>query len=134
MSSGEERPGDALRREILGDEHANEAERDGTGFGEAFKDLATRYAWEEIWSRPGLDRRTRSAATIATLIALDRPVELALHVRGGLRNGLTVDEIEELMLQSAVYCGMPAARAAFRAAKPVIDACNEEEARDGGSD
>ncbi|MCW2984328.1 MAG: hypothetical protein JWR63_1898 [Conexibacter sp.] len=114
-------PGERLRREILGDEHADEV-RDAQGFGSAFGDLATRYAWAEVWARPGLDRRTRSAATIASLVALDRPVELALHVQGGLRNGLTVTEIEELLLQSAVYCGMPAARAGFRAAQPVIDA------------
>jgi 3-oxoadipate enol-lactonase/4-carboxymuconolactone decarboxylase len=80
----------------------------------------TRYAWGEIWTRPGLDRRIRSCITIAMSVALDRPDELALHLRGALRNGVTRDEIREVLLQTAVYCGLPAANAAFRVAQEVL--------------
>ena len=85
-----------------------------------FQDLITRYAWGEIWSRPGLDRRTRSCITVAMTVALNRPEELKLHLRGALRNGVTVDELREVLLQTAVYCGIPAANAAFRVAEDVF--------------
>jgi 4-carboxymuconolactone decarboxylase len=110
-----------VRREVLGDEHVDRANERKTAFTEEFQDLITRYAWGEIWTRPGLDRRTRSAITLTALIALGRDEELALHVRGALRNGLTPDEIKEVMLHAAIYCGVPAANSAFAIAQRVLD-------------
>ena len=110
-----------VRREVLGDEHVDRAVVRTTPFTEDFQDLITRYAWGEIWSRPGLDRRTRSAITLTALVALGREHELELHVRAALRNGLTPDEIAEVLLQCAVYCGVPAANGAFAIAQRVID-------------
>ncbi|PWU23786.1 MAG: 4-carboxymuconolactone decarboxylase [Candidatus Rokuibacteriota bacterium] len=110
-----------VRREVLGDEHVDEAIARTTPFTAEFQDLITRYAWGEIWSRPGLDRRTRSCMTLTALIALGRHGELAMHVRAALRNGLTSDEIKEVILQSAVYCGVPAANSAFAIAQEVLD-------------
>jgi 3-oxoadipate enol-lactonase/4-carboxymuconolactone decarboxylase len=91
-----------------------------TAFTEDFQDLITRYAWGEIWTRPGLDRRMRSAMTITALVARGHMEELALHVRAALRNGLTPDEIAEVLLHSAIYCGVPAANAAFKVAQSVL--------------
>ena len=108
------------RREVLGDEHVDRAVKRTTEFTADFQDLITRYAWGEIWSRPGLDRRMRSAITLTALIALGRHEELELHVRAALRNGLTEDEIEEVLLQSAIYCGVPAANSAFAIAQRVL--------------
>jgi len=108
------------RREVLGDEHVDRAIERTTSFTADFQDLITRYAWGEIWSRPGLDRRMRSAITLTALIALGRHEELELHVRAALRNGLTEDEIEEVLLQSAIYCGVPAANSAFAIAQRVL--------------
>jgi 4-carboxymuconolactone decarboxylase len=88
---------------------------------EEFQDLLTRYAWGEIWTRPGLDRRTRSCITVAMLVALNREEELVLHLRGALNNGVTKDEIKEVLLQSAIYCGIPAANTAFRVAAKVFE-------------
>ena len=102
-----------IRREVLGDEHVD---RSTAGRGEHlrdFQELITRYAWGEIWSRPGLDRKTRSCITLTALVALGRFDELALHIRGARRNGLTDGEIEEVLLQCAVYLGVPAANSAF---------------------
>ena len=113
--------GMAVRREVLGDLHVDRAEARRTVLTSDFQDLLTSYAWGEIWTRPGLDRRARSCITIAMLVALNRPEELALHIRGALRNGVTVDELREVLLQCAVYCGMPAANAAFRIAQEVLD-------------
>jgi 4-carboxymuconolactone decarboxylase len=110
-----------IRREVLGDEHVDAAIARATEFTADFQDLITRYAWGEIWARPGLDRKTRSAITLTALIALGRDEELALHVRAALRNGLTPDEIKEVLLQSAIYCGVPAANAAFAVAQRVLD-------------
>ena len=110
-----------VRREVLGDEHVDRAVERTTEFSADFQDLITRYAWGEIWARPGLDRRTRSAITIAMLVALGRHEELALHVRAALRNGLTREEIEEVLLQTAVYCGVPAANSAFAVAQRVLE-------------
>jgi 3-oxoadipate enol-lactonase / 4-carboxymuconolactone decarboxylase len=105
--------GMGIRREVLGDEHVDEAIAATTEDTAAFQDLITRYAWGEIWGRPGLDRRTRSAITLMALVALNRERELAMHIRAALRNGLTRAEIAEVLLHSAVYCGVPAANGAF---------------------
>jgi 4-carboxymuconolactone decarboxylase len=110
-----------VRREVLGDAHVDAAIEGTTPFTADFQALITRYAWGEIWARPGLDRKTRSCITLATLIALGRDHELAMHVRAALRNGLTTDEIKEVLLQSAVYCGVPAANSAFAIAQRVLD-------------
>jgi 3-oxoadipate enol-lactonase/4-carboxymuconolactone decarboxylase len=109
-----------VRREVLGDDHVDRAIEHTTAFSSDFQDLITRYAWGEIWSRPGLDRRTRSCITLAMLVALDRIEELELHVAAALRNGVTEDEVKEVLLHSAVYCGFPAANAAFAAAQRVL--------------
>jgi 4-carboxymuconolactone decarboxylase len=108
------------RREVLGDEHVDRAIGGTTPFTADFQDLVTRYAWGEIWSRPGLDRRTRSAITLTALVALNHHHELAMHVRAALRNGMTPDEIEEVLLQTAIYCGVPAANRAFAIAQEVL--------------
>ena len=113
--------GIGVRREVLGDEHVDAANERTTEFTADFQDLITRYAWGEIWARPGLDRRTRSAITLTALIALNHHEELAMHVRAARRNGLTPDEIKEVLLQSAVYCGVPAANRAFAIAQQVLD-------------
>ena len=109
-----------VRREVLGDEHVDRSISATTPLTAEFQDLLTRYAWGEIWARPGLDRRTRSCMTIAMLVALHQEQELALHLRAGLRNGLTRDEIKEVLLHAAVYCGIPAANSAFRIASEVL--------------
>ena len=113
--------GMTTRREVLGDEHVDRAVAGTTPFTADFQDLITRYAWGEIWSRPGLDRRTRSCITITALVATGREHELAMHVRAALRNGLTPDEIKEVLLQCAVYCGVPAANGAFAIAQRVLE-------------
>jgi 4-carboxymuconolactone decarboxylase len=113
--------GMGIRREVLGDEHVDGAVERTTELTADFQDLITRYAWGEIWARPGLDRRTRSCMTLIALVALNRMDELALHVRAALRNGLTPDEIKEVLLHSAVYCGVPAANSAFEIAQRVLD-------------
>jgi 4-carboxymuconolactone decarboxylase len=109
------------RREVLGDDHVDAAIGGATEFTADFQDLITRYAWGEIWARPGLDRRTRSCITLTALVALGREHELPMHVRGALRNGLSPDEIKEVLLQCAVYCGVPAANSAFAIAKGVLE-------------
>jgi 4-carboxymuconolactone decarboxylase len=119
MSSHDE--GMKVRREVLGDEHVDRAVEGTTGFTAEFQDLITRYAWGEIWSRPGLDRRTRSCITLVALVALGRHEELAVHVRAARRNGLTEDEIKEVLLHSAIYCGVPAANSAFAIAQRVLE-------------
>jgi 4-carboxymuconolactone decarboxylase len=110
-----------VRREVLGDEHVDSAARRTTDFTTDFQDLITRYAWGEIWTRPGLDRRTRSCMTLIALVALNRMDELGMHVRAARRNGLTKEEIKEVLLHSAIYCGVPAANAAFAVAQQVLD-------------
>ena len=110
-----------VRREVLGDAHVDAAIEKTTEFTADFQDLITRYAWGEIWARPGLDRKTRSAITLTALVALNHHEELAMHVRAALRNGLTPDEIKEVLLQSAIYCGVPAANRAFAVAQAVLD-------------
>jgi 4-carboxymuconolactone decarboxylase len=116
-----------VRREVLGDAHVDEAAARETGFTADFQDLITRYAWGEIWARPGLDRRMRSAITLTALIAAGRMDELPMHVRAALRNGLNEDEIKEVLLQTAVYCGVPAANTAFAVAARVLEEEEEEE-------
>jgi 4-carboxymuconolactone decarboxylase len=110
-----------VRREVLGDEHVDDATARTTEFTEDFQDLITRYAWGEIWTRPGLDRRTRSAITLTALIARGHFEELAMHIRAARRNGLSDDEIKEVLLQSAIYCGVPAANHAFAVASRVLE-------------
>ena len=109
------------RREVLGDAWVDRAVAGTTPFTADFQDYITRYAWGEIWARPGLDRKTRSCITLTALVALGRDHELELHVRAALRNGLTPDEIKEVLLQTAVYCGVPAANSAFAIAQRVLD-------------
>ena len=109
-----------IRREVLGDAYVDRAQSTATPLTKEFQDLITRYAWGEIWARPGLDRKTRSCITVAITVALNRPDELALHLRGALRNGVTVAEIREVLLQTVVYCGIPAAHTAFRVAQEVL--------------
>ena len=109
-----------VRREVLGDEYVDASVERTTPFTTDFQDLITRYAWGEIWARPGLDRKTRSCITLTALMAQGQLEELALHVRGALRNGLTEDEIKEVFLQGAIYCGVPAANAAFAVAQRVL--------------
>ena len=110
-----------VRRAVLGDAHVDRAIERTTSFTEGFQELITRYAWGEVWSRPGLDRRARSMITLAALVATGREHELEMHVRAALRNGLTPDEIGEVLLHCAVYCGVPAANGAFAIAQRVID-------------
>jgi 4-carboxymuconolactone decarboxylase len=109
-----------VRREVLGDEHVDGAIDKTTEFTEDFQDLITRYAWGEIWTRPGLDRRMRSAITLTALIARGHFKELPMHLRAARRNGLSDDEIKEVLLQSAIYCGVPAANHAFAIASEVL--------------
>jgi 4-carboxymuconolactone decarboxylase len=108
------------RRQVLGAEHVDRAEANTTDFNAPFQDLITRYAWGEIWERPGLPRHTRSLLTIAMLIALNREGELRLHLRAAKNNGVTRDELREVLLQSAIYCGVPAANAAFHLAEAIF--------------
>ena len=115
-----------IRRRVLGDEHVDRAGERTTAFTADFQDLITRYAWGEIWARPGLDLRTRSCITLMALVALGREHELAMHVRAALRNGVTPDEIGEVFLQSAIYCGVPAANGAFAIAQEVLDELERE--------
>jgi 4-carboxymuconolactone decarboxylase len=109
-----------IRREVLGDAHVDAAIAKRNTFSEAFQELITRYAWGEIWTRPGLPRQTRSLITVAMLVALNREEELRLHLRAALRNGATQEEIRETLLQSAIYCGVPAANSAFRIAHEIF--------------
>lgn len=126
MSEDVHARGMATRRAVLGDEHVDRATERTTPFTEDFQDLITRYAWGEIWSRPGLDRRTRSCITLAALVATGRDHELELHLRAALRNGLGADEVREVLLHCAVYCGVPAANGAFAIAQRVLDDVAEE--------
>ena len=121
--------GMAVRRQVLGDAHVDGATARMDGFTEDFQRLITRYAWGEIWTRDGLDRRTRSCITLAMLATLGHHEELAMHVRAALRNGLTPDEIREVLLQVAIYAGVPAANAAFAVAQRTL---GEEDASSGG--
>jgi 3-oxoadipate enol-lactonase/4-carboxymuconolactone decarboxylase len=110
----------STRRQVLGDEHVDRAIEGTTAFTAEFQDLITRYAWGEIWTRPGLDRKTRRLLTITALIALGRDHELEMHMRAALRDDVTPDELKEVLLQSAVYCGVPAANSAFAIAQRLL--------------
>jgi 4-carboxymuconolactone decarboxylase len=121
----------AVRRAVLSDAHVDRAEGRKTSFTEPFQDLITRYAWGEIWSRPGLDRRMRSAVTLTALVAAGHWEELGMHVRAARRNGLTPEEIQEVLLQSAIYLGVPAANHAFAIAEQEIARFDEEEENPG---
>ena len=109
-----------VRREVLGDEHVDRAVRSTTAFNAEFQDLITRYAWGEIWTRPGLPRHTRSLLTLALMVALNRSEEFSMHVRASANNGVTRDEIKETLLQCAIYCGVPAANTAFQLAQKIF--------------
>jgi|SRR5690242_2212382 len=109
-----------VRRAVLGDAHVDASLQNRTPFNEAFQDLLTRYAWGEIWSRPGLSRQIRGMLTIGMMVALNRPDELRLHLRAALNSGVSRDEIREVLLQSAIYCGVPAANSAFHAAEEIF--------------
>jgi 3-oxoadipate enol-lactonase/4-carboxymuconolactone decarboxylase len=114
--------GMAVRRAVLGDAHVDRAVAETTEFTADFQDLITRYAWGTIWTRPGLDRRSRSLITLTALVARGHHEELAMHLRAARRNGVTNDEIKELLLQTAIYCGVPDANTAFRIANQVLAA------------
>lgn len=118
------------RRTVLGEAHVQRAQANTNEFNADFQDLITRYAWGEIWTRPGLPRHTRSLLTIAMLVALNRDDELKLHLRAAANNGVTRDEIKEALLQTAIYCGVPAANGAFRLAQEVFDSVDAENGND----
>jgi 4-carboxymuconolactone decarboxylase len=110
-----------VRREVLGDAHVDKSLQNKNTFNEDFQELITRYAWGEIWSRPGLPRKTRSMITLAMTVALNRADEFRLHLRAALNNGVTREEIKEVLLQTAIYCGVPAANTAFHIAKEILE-------------
>jgi 4-carboxymuconolactone decarboxylase len=112
--------GMTVRREVLGDAHVDRATAGTTAFTEPFQDFITRYAWGEVWQRPGLSRAERSMITLTALVALRQEEELAMHLRAALRNGLTPDQIREVLLHTAVYAGVPAANRAFAVAQRVL--------------
>ncbi|MER7395383.1 4-carboxymuconolactone decarboxylase, partial [Streptomyces sp. NPDC000151] len=118
--AGRRAAGMAVRRAVLSDAHVDRAEARKTAFTSRFQDFITRYAWGEIWTGDTLDRRTRSCITLTALVAHGHHAELAMHVKAAVRNGLTPDEIGEVLLQSAVYCGVPAANAAFGIAQEAL--------------
>jgi 4-carboxymuconolactone decarboxylase len=120
-SSPSDDPGERTRREVLGDEHVDRAQARTTDFTRPFQELISRYAWGDVWNRPGLDRRARSMITLAALTSLRAEHELELHVRAALRNGLTPEEIAEVLLHTAVYAGVPAANSAFAIAQRVLE-------------
>ena len=127
MTDAQYDDGMKVRREVLGDDHVDRAVAETTPFTAPFQDLITRYAWGEVWARPGLDRRTRSCITLAVLAALHCEDEIPMHVRAALHHGLTPEEIQEVLLHTAVYAGVPAASSAFAAAQRALD----DEARNG---
>jgi 4-carboxymuconolactone decarboxylase len=109
-----------VRRAVLGEDYVEKAQENTTPFNEPFQDLITRYAWGEIWARPGLPRHTRSLLTLAMMVALNRSEEFRMHVRAAANNNVTREEIQEVLLQSAIYCGVPAANSAFHIAQEVF--------------
>jgi 4-carboxymuconolactone decarboxylase len=112
------------RREVLGAEYVDASIKNADEFNREMQELVTQYCWGDVWNRPGLDRKTRSFLNLAMLTALNRPHEIKLHVRGAINNGLTKDEIKEVFLQAAIYCGVPAAIDSFRVAKEVFKEMN----------
>ncbi len=130
MSDSTYERGMRVRREVLGDEHVDDAMERTTDFTADFQDFITRYAWGEIWTRSSLDRKTRSCITLTALVSLGHLDELEMHVRAALRNGLTSNEIKEVLLQSAIYCGVPAANSAFTVAQHVLKDTENGNAKD----
>ena len=120
-----------IRRAVLGDEHVDRAVANTTDFNRDFQDFITRNAWGDIWARPGLPRHTRSLLTLAMMIALNRGEEFRMHVRAAVNNGVTRDQIEEVLLQSAIYCGVPAANSAFHIAAEVLREMDKKREMDG---
>ena len=112
--------GMSVRRAVLGDEHVDRSLKNRNDFNQDFQDLITRYAWGEIWTRPGLPRHTRSLLTLAMMVALNRTDELRMHLRAAFNNGVSRNEIKEVLLQTAIYCGVPAANSAFHVADAVF--------------
>jgi 4-carboxymuconolactone decarboxylase len=112
--------GEKIRREVLGDEYVDRAIGSATDFNRPMQELANEYCWGAVWGRPGLDRRTRSMLNLAMIAALNRPHELRVHIAGALTNGVSTDEIREVLLQVAIYCGVPAGVDAFRTAREVF--------------
>lgn len=110
----------AIRREVLGAEYVDNAIKNADAFNKPLQELVTEYCWGAVWGRPGLEKKTRSMLNLAMLTALNRPHELKLHVRGALKNGVTRAEITEVLLQAAIYCGVPAAVDAFRTAREAL--------------
>ena len=127
------RQGMSVRREVLGDEHVDRAVARTTPFTAPFQDLITRYAWGDIWSRPGLTRAERSLVTLAVLTALQHEGELAMHVKAALRNGLTPEQIQEVLLQVTIYAGVPTGNRAFAVAQRVLDDVKNEIETDAGT-
>jgi 4-carboxymuconolactone decarboxylase len=121
-----------VRRAVHGEDFVEKSIQGRTPFNGEFQDLLTRYAWGEIWSRPGLDRKTRSLLCLAMMVALNRGEEFRLHVRSALNNGVTREEIKEVLLQTAVYCGVPAANSAFHAAADVFRELDQQPTKAGG--
>jgi 4-carboxymuconolactone decarboxylase len=109
-----------VRRAVLGDAHVDRTLKNKNAFNEEYQDLITRYAWGEIWTRPGLPRHTRSLLTLGWMVALNRDAEFRMHVRAAFNNGVTREEIKEMLLQCAIYCGVPAANAAYHSAEAVF--------------
>ena len=121
MSRDEFEKGMKTRRKVLGDEWVDRAEKTKTAFNAEFQELITRYAWNEVWNRPGFDHRTRRILVIGTMVALGRWEEYQLHVRAALQSGdLTEDDLKEILMQQAIYCGIPAANTAFKEAREVM--------------
>jgi 4-carboxymuconolactone decarboxylase len=116
----------SVRRAVLGDAHVDRTLAKRDSFNEEFQELITRYAWGEIWTRPGLPRQTRSLITVAMMVALNRADEFRLHVRAAFNNGVTRDQIKEVLLQTAIYCGVPAANTAFHLAEEVFAQMEQE--------
>jgi 4-carboxymuconolactone decarboxylase len=132
MTGDRHAEGMEVRRAVLGDAHVDRAVANTTEFTAPFQDFITRYAWGDVWTRPGLDRRTRSVVTLAVLTALGHENELAMHVRAAVRNGLSADEIGEVLLHTAIYAGVPAANTAFAIAQRVLAEIAAEAAGDAG--
>ena len=118
-----------VRREVLGSDHVDRATQNATDFTSDFQQLITEYAWGTIWTRPGLDRRSRSMITLTALVARGHHEELAMHLRAARRNGLTNEEIKELLMQTAIYCGVPDANTAFRIAAEVLPGFDDDKGK-----
>ena len=116
-----------IRRSVLGAEYVDSSINNATDFNMPMQELVTEYCWGEVWGRPGLPKKTRSMINLAMITALNRPHELKLHVRGAINNGVTKEEIQEVLLQTAIYCGVPAAIDSFRTAKEVLDEMEKEQ-------